>query len=141
MIKKNLDLIIVGFVALCVVMYDVTIDLFFELLHFCFEIMHIAYEWFELGIEHSVEHLFHTTRHGSQIVTFYILVSIACGLLYWLWRVLPKLYETSKEFAVQSWTSRKTELELYWLSLTPVSKAKLVATALGVAYLASFFVM
>jgi hypothetical protein len=29
MIKKNLDLIIVGFVALCVVMYDVTIDFLF----------------------------------------------------------------------------------------------------------------
>lgn len=141
MIKKNLDLIIVGFVAFCVVMYDVTIDLFFELLHFGFEIMHIAYEWFELGIEHSVEHLFHTTRHGSQIVTFYILMLIASGLLYWLWRVTPRFYAASREFAVQSWTSRKTELELYWLSLTPVSKVKLVVTALSVAYLASFFVM
>jgi hypothetical protein len=141
MIKKNLDLIIVGFVALCVVMYDVTIDFFFGFLHFLFELLHIAYEWFELGIEHTVEHLFHTTRHGSQIVTFYILMLIFGGLMYWMWRVLPKFYETSKEFMLQSWTSRKTELELYWMSLTPTSKVKLVATALGVAYMASFFVM
>lgn len=141
MIKNNLDLILVAVVALAVVMYDVTIDWVLSLLHLIFELIHIAYEWFELGIEHSVEHLFHTTRHGSQIVTFYILVLIACGLIYGFWRVLPRWLERLKQFANDSWVRRKTEWELYWLSLTLTKKISLVVTALSVAYIASFFVM
>lgn len=141
MIKKHFDLIIVALLVLSVVMYDVTIDWLFSLLHFTFEVIHIMYEWFELGIEHTVEHLFHTTRHGSQIVTFYILMLIASGILYWLWRVLPRFYDACKLFFAQAWVRRKTEWELYWLSLTVSKKATLLITGLVVAYLASFFVM
>ncbi len=141
MIKNNLDLILAAVVALALVMYDVTIDWILSLLHFLFELIHIAYEWFELGIEHSVEHLFHTSRHGSQIVTFYVLVLIASGLIYWLWRVLPRLFERIRQFAYDAWVLRKSEWELYWLSLTLNKKIMLLVTALGVAYIASFFVM
>lgn len=141
MLKNNLDLILAALIALALVMYDVTIDWVLSLFHFVFELIHIAYEWFELGIEHSVEHLFHTSRHGSQIVTFYILVSIAGGLLYWLWRVVPGWYALSREFAHDAWVRRKTEWEIYWISLTLSKKAMLVLTALCVAYIASFFVM
>lgn len=141
MIKKHFDLIIVIFFVLAVVMYDVTIDWLLSLLHFLLEVIHIAYEWFELGIEHTVEHLFHTSRHGSQIVTFYILIVIGCSIIYWLWRVLPRFYEHCKLAAVQAWIRRKSEFEYYWLSLTVGKKATLLMTGLVVAYLASFFVM
>ncbi|QPK63088.1 hypothetical protein IVG45_20140 [Methylomonas sp. LL1] len=141
MIKKHLDLIVVAILVLSLVMYDVTMDLFFSLLHFIFELCHMAYEWLELGIEHTVEHLFHTSRHGSQIVTFYILLLLAVMVIHWLWRVLPGFYQGAKQFALLAWKRRKTEMELYWLSLTLSNKVMLVVTALSVAYLASFFVM
>lgn len=140
-IKKNLDLILVAFVVLALVMYDVTIDWVLSLIHLILELIHMAYEWFELGIEHTVEHLFHTSRHGSQIVTFYILVLLAGYLLYQIWRLLPRLLEFIKQFAHDAWVRRKTEWELYWLSLTLNKKIILVVTALAVAYIASFFVM
>lgn len=140
MIKQHLDLIIVALAVLSIAMYDVAIDLVLHLLHFVFEIIHIAYEWFELGIEHSVEHLFHTSRHGSQIVTFYILMLIAGLLLYGLWRVLPRLYARLEQFAKQAWERGKTESEAYWLSLTLGNKLKLLSTATGIVCLASFFV-
>ncbi len=141
MIKKHLDLVVVVLLVLAIVMYDVTIDWLLSLLHFVLEVLHIMYEWFELGIEHTVEHLFHTTRHGSQIVTFYILVLIACLIIYGLWRVLPRFYEFCKRAATEAWLRRKTELEYYWLSLTVGKKTTLLVTAIVVAYLASFFVM
>lgn len=141
MIKQYLDLIIVSLLVLCVVMYDVTIDFFLNILHLLFEVLHMAFEWFELGIEHGVEHLFHTTRHGSQIVTFYILLLIAGLVTYGLWRVMPRLYRRFVEFMQQSWLRRKTELEVYWLSLTLANKVKLLSTATGVMYLSSFLIM
>lgn len=139
--KKNLDLVVVAFVVLSVVLYDVTMEIFLELLHLVFEVFHNMFEWIELGIEHAVEHLFHTDRHGSQIVTFYILCSIAGYGFYRLWCALPRLYAFFKQLVLASWVRRKTQLQLYWLSLNMLHKVALAVTAVAVAYLASFFVM
>ncbi len=141
MLKKHIDLIIVAFLVLSLVMYDVTMDLFFSALHLVFEVFHNLFEWVELGIEHAVEHFFHTDRHGSQIVTFYILWLIAGFGFYRLWKVIPRVYQVLKQFALAAWARRKTQLELYWFSLTLLNKVAVITTAIGVAYLASFFVM
>lgn len=141
MIKQHLDLIIVALVALSIVMYDVAIDLILHVLHFIFEIIHLAYEWFELGIEHTVEHLFHASRHGSQIATFYILLLIAGVLIRCLWRMLPRLYQRFKRYTRLAWERRKAELKAYWQSLTLIHKVKLLSTATGIVYLSSFLVM
>lgn len=141
MIKENLDLIIVALTALTIAMYDVAIDLLISLLHMIFEFLHILYEWFELGIEHTVEHLFHTSRHGSQVVTFYILMLIAGLLLYWLWRIFPRLCEHCMRFMRQAWHRRKAECIRYWLSLPLINKVRLLSTAAIAFYLGSFFAM
>ncbi|MDD1622908.1 MAG: hypothetical protein LUQ11_15640 [Methylococcaceae bacterium] len=154
MIKKYLDLIIVAFFVLSLVMYDLTLQVLGELLHMMFEVLHNLFEWVELGTEEVVEYIFHvldigdiveylfaTDRHGSQVVTFYILLTIAGYGFYRLWKTLPRLYEVIKQFVLEAWVRRKTQLQLYWLTLPLVHKVALVATAIGVAYLASFFVM
>ncbi len=139
--NKNLDLVFVAFLVLALVMYDVTIDFVFEFLHLIFEVFHNMFEWLELGIEHAVEHLFHTERHGSQIITFYILCMLVSLAFWQLWKVLPRLCQFLKQWTLESWARRKTQLQLYWLLLSPLHKAAVVVTALVVAYLASFFVM
>lgn len=154
MIKKHLDLIIVAFVMLALVMYDVTLDLLGQFMHLLFEVLHTAFEYVELGIEEVVELLFHlldvgdfveylfeTDRHGSQVVTFYILVSISGYGFYRLWKALPRLYDFFKQLLLITWIRRKTEFQLYWQSLTIPHKAAMVAAAIGIAYFASFFVM
>ncbi|QPK63799.1 hypothetical protein IVG45_02135 [Methylomonas sp. LL1] len=141
MIKEHFDLIIAAIVVLTLALYDVTLDLFLSLLHLLFEMLHFAFEWLELGIEHTVEHFFHTSRHGSQIVTFYILFLLGCGMLFWLSRCLPRFYAVLKQFVQQAWLRRKTELQMYWLSLTLPYKLRLFSTVLGVAYLATALVM
>jgi len=139
MIKDHLDLVIVGLIALSIAMYDMVIDLFLNVLHLCFELLHFLYEWFELGIEHTVEHLFHTSRHGSQIVTFYILLLIAGLLLYGLWRLMPRLCRKCVECLRLTWERRKTECHYYWLSLPLLNKLKLISTATGVFSLTFYF--
>ncbi|MBD9360058.1 hypothetical protein [Methylomonas fluvii] len=154
MIRKNLDLIIVGFVVLAIVMYDVTLELLGELMHLMFEGFHVAFEYVELGIEEAVELVFHvldigeiieylfeSDRHGSQVVTFYILLSIAWFGFYRLSKFVPRLWESIKQWSLNTWVRRKTELELYWLSLTIRDKMAIAFTAVAVAYIASFFVM
>lgn len=139
MLKDNLDLLVVGLIAVFIAMYDMVIDLFLNVLHLGFELLHFLYEWFELGIEHSVEHLFHTSRHGSQIITFYILLLIAGLLLYGLWRLMPRLCRKCVQLLVLAWERRKTECQYYWLSLPLVNKVKLVSTATGVFSVTFYF--
>jgi len=128
-------------VALAVVFYDVSLELIVELLHLLLETLHNMFEFFELAIEHTIEHLFHTEHHTSQIITFYILLALGIVLVRWLWRVLPHWYRCMLQMVRQTWMRRKIEMEIYWLSLTLRYKITLICTALGVAYLASFFVM
>lgn len=141
MIKKHFDLIFVAVLTLSLVFYDLTLELLTEIAHLFFELLFESFEWFELGIEHLIEHLFHTEHHTSQIVTFYILLLIGGGVLYGLWKAMPRFYQYIKRRSLEIWVRRKTEWELYWLTLTLPYKVALLATALGVAYLASFFVM
>jgi hypothetical protein len=139
-IKEYIDLIIAALVALAILMYDVLLDLVFNLLHFIFEVIHIMYEWCELGIEHAVEHLFHTSRHGSQVITFYILLLIACLLIYWLWKAMPRLYKLFKQYMRKTWECRKIECKAYWLSLTLSKKVRLLSSTAGIVYLTSFLI-
>lgn len=154
MIKKNLDLIIVGFMVLALVMYDVTLELLGECMHLLYEGLHVLFEYAELGIEEAVELLFHildvgeiieylfeSDRHGSQVVTFYILLAIGWFGFYRLSKVVPRLYASFKQWLLNAWVRRKTEIQLYWLSLTLLHKAVIAVTAVVVAYIASFFVM
>lgn len=140
-LHKNFDLVVVACIVLALVMYDVTLDIVFSILHFVFEVFHNAFEWLELGIEHSVEHLFHTNRHGSQIVTFYILAALVLCAGWYLWKAMPAIYLTLKTVLLSTWARRKTQLQLYWQLMTPLHKFAVVVTALLVAYLASFFIM
>lgn len=139
--QKNFDLVVVACLVVALVMYDLTIDIVFEALHLVFEIFHNMFEWLELGIEHSVEHLFHTNRHGSQIVTFYILVALIVWGLSYLWKALPAIHRWFSDLLLSAWARRKTQFLIYWQLMTPLHKFTVFVTALMVAYLASFFIL
>lgn len=139
--KKNLDLYILGFLLLSLFMFDLTVEIVVEILHLIFEIFHNMFEWVELGIEHAVEHIFHTERHGSQVVTFYILLSIGGYGIYRLCLKLPLLYRYLKQLARDAWIRRKSQLQLYWRSQNLINRIGIGIAACTVLYLASFFVM
>lgn len=154
MIKKHLDLVIVGFLMLAIVMYDITLEILAEVLEVILEVAHTMFEWVELGVEIAVEHVFHflhignavaylfiTERHASQVFTFYIMMSMLGFGLFKISKFVPGIYEKLKQLILVAWVRRKTQFQLYWGSLTLFHKATLAATALGVAYLASFFVI
>jgi hypothetical protein len=151
MIKKNLDLIIVGFIVVAIVMYDVTFEILEEVLHLIFEVLHNLFEWVELGVENVVDHLFEflhighfmeyvfiTERHGSQVVTFYFLMTIIVLGLHRLSKHLPRVYGYIKQQTLIAWVRRKTQFLLYWLPLSQLHKAAVGVVALGILFIASF---
>ena len=135
MTEPQRNWLIAALALLALVFFDLVFAVLISALHLPFEVLHIAYEWLELGIEHMVEHLFHTSRHNSQIITFYILVSLAGTALYRLYLALPQLVRRLRERTVTAranWTSAWQE---YWLSLGWRDKFGLYSAAAGLLYL------
>lgn len=122
-------------------MPDAIIGLLFESVHFFFELLFILFEWIESTLDKLVEHLFHTELHETQIIVFYLMVSIAVFPFYYLWRMLQRLFFRSKETLLAghaAWTLYKTRATFYWQELSLIGKIKLIAVFAGIIYLASF---
>ncbi|MCL7420059.1 MAG: hypothetical protein M8364_04050 [Methylobacter sp.] len=112
------------------VLIVVVISTYDVLLHALLAFGHIAFEWFELGLEELIEHVFHTTRHQSQIIVFYLLLCLALFGMYRLWRVLPRFYS----YLQATRTHYMTHMSCYWRECSSVQKAKLITTcSAGVA--------
>jgi len=154
MIKKNLDLIIVTFIMMSIIMYDVTLDIIEESLHLLLEVLHNLFEWVELGVEklvdrlfdeleigETVAYLFTTERHASQVFTFYILISIIAYGLFRISKFAPNIYHYLRRLVLMSWIRRKTQFQLYWHSLSQLHKVALFATAVSVLLLSSLLII
>jgi hypothetical protein len=106
-------------VACVIAMPDALFGLLLELVHYLFEI-------FESTLDHMVEHIFHTGTLETQIIVFYLMLAMAFGGLYCLWRAMPRFLRNLKENLCAAIVQRKTRLLRYWAG--PASnKFKLVA--------------
>ena len=135
-------------IVIIITMPNVVMGLLFELVHFFFELLYevadISFEWIETLLDKIVEHLVHTELHQTQIIVFYLIVGIALLPLYYLWRMLLRLFFRLKEnfhAAHAAWTLYKTRAILYWQDLSLIDKIKLIVITAGAIYLASFIFM
>lgn len=62
-------------------------DIGHHALEILLHILHLAFEFLEIGLDHFIEHQFHTDLHETQVIVFYVLIT--CGLiaLYFLGRM------------------------------------------------------
>lgn len=127
-------LAIIGIVIFYVMPGEV-IGLLTELFHAVWELfvefLHILFEWIEVALDHVVEHLFETDLHNTQIIVFYILVSVAFYGLYRLLRKVPGVLQRLKSNLIAAWEFNKIRTLLYWRGLSSTDKAKLIAIAIG----------
>jgi hypothetical protein len=128
-------------IVLMITMPDVVIGFLFELAHLFFELLFIAFEWIETLFDHIVEDLFHTELHQTQTIVFYLLVGVFALPLYYLWRILRRLFIRLKEILLEEWTLNKIRATLYWQGLTSIGKIKVIVITAGAIYLASFLFM
>jgi len=122
-------------------MPDVIMGLLFEVVHFFFELLFIIFEWVESTLDKLIEHLFHTELHETQIIVFYLIVGIVLLPLYYLWRMLKRLFYWSKETLPLKWMLYKTQAIFYWQDLSSFDKIKWIAITVVAIYLASFLFM
>jgi hypothetical protein len=131
---------------------DMVIELSTELFHLVFELIFevadVTFEAVETMLDHLVEHLFHTGLHDTQIIVYYVIVSLLAYPFYRLMRVLFRfLFRLTTtipikyaDYKIQCLLLRQ-DISYYWQKLPFISKLKWVLIATSTLYLASFLVM
>jgi len=133
-------LTLVGIVTM-ITMPDVVIGIFFESVHLFFEVLHLAFESIESTLDKLVEYLFDTELHQTQTIVFYLMVGIFVFPLYYLCRMLLRLFFRLKETLLDEWTLNITRATLFWQDLSLIDKIKWIVITAGAIYLTSFLFM
>ena len=128
-------------IVIMITMPDVVIGLLFESVHFFFELLFILFEWIESTLDKLVEHSFHTELHETQIIVFYLIVCILLLPLYYLWRMLKRLFFWLKESVPATWALYKIRVIMYWQESSLIDKIKWIAITAAAIYMASFLFM
>jgi hypothetical protein len=117
----NLKIIAISVAIGCVVLIPDTV---FGLLY---EISHALFEVLEEGFDLLIEHLFHTGTHETQIIVFYLLLSLILYGLYRLWHLSLRWYSAFKI----TWARQKSNALLYWRESSVLRKIGIVSITLA----------
>ena len=137
--RKAVNLVFIAGIVTLIILPDVVFGLFFGLMHLLLEILHMIFEFIEVNLDRLVEHIFETDVHQTQVIVFYLMLSIALGGLYYLWSFLPRVYYQSKENLLEVWLEQKAFVSLYWRDLSLINKIKLAAISSAGIYCIVFF--
>jgi hypothetical protein len=117
------------------VLFEFAVEFTHSLLEMVIESFHAIFEIVETVLDDSVEAVFHTGLHTTQILVFYIMFLIAIGLIYGLVKVLLKLWHYVKAKFFAFWLQQQYMFSVYWTNLSLASKIKVVTLISGIAYL------
>lgn len=95
-LKLHLDarrLILLVSISLLLVFPDVAILIILKLIYF-------AVSWVSLQFKHVLQDVFDLSRHGAQMITAWLEVTVLFAMGVWLFRKLRK--------GIREWLSRKT---------------------------------
>jgi hypothetical protein len=116
--------ILVGF-------YDVILGSVFEFCHLIIEVVEIA-------LDRLIEYIFHTDPRQTELIVFYILLSIGSVLIYWVWKLLVQILSGVGQNLKMDWTELKDTVIEDWQSLSMMNRVIWISAFLLVNYLASF---
>ena len=132
--RKAINLFLLASIVTLIILPDMAFGVFFGLIHLLLELAHMIFEFIEVNLDRLVEHIFETEVHQTQVIVFYLMLSIAFGGLYYLWRFLPRVYHRSKENLLTAWLEKKAFASLYWRDLSLINKIKLTAISTAGIY-------
>jgi len=92
--------------------------------HLLLEFTHFSFELIEQALDMLVEHIFHTDRHKTQAIVFYLMLFVACYGAYRLLRAMPRWYREFQEDLAASRSWLRKEISAYWQDLSPAGKTK-----------------
>jgi hypothetical protein len=121
------DILIISIlIVIFITIPDVIFGLLVDFGHFLVEFSHTLFEVIESALDHLIEHFFHTDLHTTQIIVFYIIVSVGFYAFYRLYRALPRFFRCVKESLLARWEGEKASIYLCWKELSLFNKIKLV---------------
>jgi hypothetical protein len=115
--------------------FELLIEFFHLLLELFMELLHICFEWIESTLDHLVEHLFETDTHDTQIIVFYILMTVLAIVLYRLYLFLPKVVKRIYQNILVYFTRLKIRLLIFWEEQSLLGKIKYISVSVGVLYI------
>lgn len=118
-------------VSILVGLYDVIFGSIWEFCHLVFEVV-------EMGLDRVVEHTFETEVHETQLIVFYILLTIGGFLIYFAWKILVEIAKGIGHVFSNEWAELKTAVISDWGAMSMTNKIFLISIFLLVNYLASF---
>jgi len=105
-------------ISLAVVTAIMMISMYDAVFHFLLWLVHILFESAEFILDHLIEGLFEIGNRETEIVVFYILLSVIGSAVYKLYRVLPRWKDTFKQRLEQ----QKTETLMQWQEMSVLGK-------------------
>ncbi len=88
--------------------------------------LHLAFEFLEMGLDHVIEHHFHTDTHETQVIVFYVLAAFGLPALYFLGRKSASdLIRLGKRLLLY-WSRKKSSCLYFWGQQTLLGKIKIV---------------
>jgi len=105
-------------ISLAVVTAIMMISMYDAVFHFLLWLVHILFESAEFILDHLIEGLFEIGNRETEIVVFYILLSLIGSAVYKLYRALPRWTDTFK----QRLERQKTQTLMQWQEMSVLGK-------------------
>lgn len=105
------------------------ISLAHHLLEIVLHFLHLGFEYLEMGLDHVIEHWLHTELHETQIIVFYVLVTIALIPLYFLGRKVPAACRQISNRLRLFLLRKRSSLQYYWDGQTLLDKVRIVGVS------------
>lgn len=105
---------------------------------YLFELIHLLFEVVEMGLDNVIEHIFETDLHDTQLIVFYILLTIGAFLIYFVWKILVHICQGIGQIFRSEWSELKMALSSDWQGMSVVDRIIFIFVFLLINYLASF---
>lgn len=102
-------------------------DLYLAVGHHLLEFLHIFYEGLCFMLEELIGHSLHLSKYDSQLILFYIQVSILAGLAYKIWRAAPRLYRRTTAYLRASSLQWVKDGKQLWAEMPGRKRVKVLA--------------
>lgn len=110
-----------------------------HLLEIILHMLHLAFEVVESGLDHLIEHQFHTSTHDTQVIVFYALVTPGLVILCFLGRMIPSAAVRLGKGLLLWWSRKKSSCLYFWGQQTGLDKIKIVG--IGTAAIAGYILI
>jgi len=131
---------IVAFILAILAAPDQALGLLVDLGHHLFEMflhmLHLAFELIEMELDHVIEHHFETGLHETQVIVFYMLITLGLVALYFFGRMASSAFVRLRKRLLLYWSRKKSSCLYFWGHQTLSDKIKIVG--IGTAAIAGY---